>query len=351
MLSALIREHGGLDRLLLEEGEIPRPKAGEALLRIRYSALNRLDLFVLRGMPGMPLPLPMVPGSDMAGEIVQLGPQGRGEDPAASPLKVGDPVAVYPVSFCARCAACRRGEEHLCSEFGIFGETEDGGHREYACVPLRNLVKLPSHELLPAAAAAGLTYLTVHEMLFRKISLHSEQSVLVLAGSSGIGTAAIQLAKRAGCRVIATAGSAEKEAYAAAQGADHTVNHYEDPDWFRTVRKLTDSKGVDVVVEHPGSPTFPNSLKCLARAGSLITCGAGAGPYIEMDLRHLFIKQQRIIGSSMGPLSSFIDIMTLLSEGKIQPRIHNVYSLKFVQTAYKVLTDSRHQGKLLLEMS
>ncbi len=343
MRSALITSHGDLSNLKLVERPVPRSAPGQALVRIHYSALNHLDIFVLQGLPGMKLPLPMVPGSDFSGEIIELNRE------TETDLHPGDFVAIYPGTSCGRCPACRDGKEHYCRHFGIFGETQDGGHCEYISVPIKNCVRLGSAAMMKSAAAGGLTGLTAHEMLFGKANLQKEDSVLVIAANSGIGSIAIQMAKNRGCRVIATAGSDEKSDYARQLGADHVINHYGDPEWYRQIRTLTENRGVDVIIEHPGQATFSNSLKALAIGGRIVTCGASSGPHIQLDLRHLFIKQQQILGSTMGSSSTFRKVMDDIRTGALQTPIYKLYTMNDIHEAYSTLINSKQRGKILLE--
>ncbi|MCK5686596.1 zinc-binding dehydrogenase [bacterium] len=345
MKAAHIRSHGNISNLHIVSQEIPSPKTGQALIQIHYSALNHLDLFVLKGMPGMVLPLPMIPGSDFSGMIVEINdPDSKYPD-----FTAGNYVSVYPGTSCGDCVPCLEGKEHYCRYFGIFGETQNGGHCEYAAIPLKNLVKLETKSQLKSAAAGGLTYLTVHEMLVHKANARPEQTVLVLAANSGIGSAAIQMAKHLGCEVIATAGDEEKAQFALKSGADHVVQHYDDPNWSDQVKEITVGKGVDIVIEHPGKATFAQSMRSLGIGGKIITCGAGSGADIKFDLRHLFIKQQQIIGSTMGSYQSFKKVQNLLMQKNIRSFIHKTYSLDYLRESYTALAGSHHQGKILIE--
>lgn len=352
MISAMINTHGGLSHLTLAERDIPAARPGEAIIRIHFSALNHLDLFVLEGMPGMKLPLPLVPGSDFSGTIENIcDPDGRRVSTVVhddNSYNTGDAVAVYPVTSCGECPSCRSGREHDCRHFGIYGETRDGGHCQYINVPLRNLYKLPSEDNLKAAAAGGLTYLTVHEMLINKAAAVDGETVLVLAANSGIGSAAIQMAKYLGCEVIATAGNEEKAAFARKLGADHVIDHYADTDWYKQARQITMGRGADIVIEHPGQATFSNSLRSLANGGRLVTCGAGSGPLVSFDLRHLFIKQQQIIGSTMGPKNSFFEVQRLIADKKLRPMISQEYKLSDIKTAYNDLIRGKQLGKMAI---
>lgn len=343
-LTALIPRHGGREVLQILDLPIPEVSPGHAVVKIEYSALNHLDLFVREGMPGLKPVLPMIPGSDMAGTIVSLpGDNNFG-------FHTGDPVAVYPVRYCGHCPACATGNEHYCDHFGIFGETENGGHTRYFRAPLQNLLKIKNSELLQNTAAVGLTYLTAYQMLFERARLQNGETALILGASSGIGSAALQLARLGGAKkIIATAGSENKAKFALSQGADDVINHYTTMDWYKSVKSLTNGRGVDVVIEHTGAKTFANSMRSLAFGGRIVTCGATSGANAEFDLRHLFIKNQTIMGSTMGSRKSFLAVINLLTEGKIHPEISHILPLSEIHRAHEILENSHHFGKIVLQ--
>ncbi|MEO2195933.1 MAG: zinc-binding dehydrogenase, partial [bacterium] len=288
MKAVRFHEHGGLDVLRQEEVPDPEPGPGEVLIRVRTCALNHLDLWQRRGIPGVRLP--HCPGSDVAGEVVRASAGDVGE---------GQRVLVQPGLSCGRCAACLGGQDNLCRSYGLVGYQSEGGYAEFVTVPVENLVPIPDHIGFREAAAFPVTFLSAWHMLVTKAALRPGETVLILAAGSGLGQAAIQVALAQGARVIVTAGSDEKLARARELGAHEGIDHYRE-DIAKEVRRFTDRDGVDVVFEHVGQATWEPSMKSLKRGGRLVTCGATTGPSVSMDIRHLFSRQISLIGSYMG---------------------------------------------------
>ena len=340
MKAVVIREHGGPEVLRVEEVERPTPAAGEVLVRVRAVALNHLDLWVRRGIPGAPFHLPMTTGADVAGDIAELG---AGIDD----ISVGTPVMVLPGVSCGVCRRCLAGQDHLCSQYGILGETRPGGQAEYLAVPRENVVPKPERLSYEEAAALSLTFLTAWHMLVGRAELREGETVLVQAAGSGVGSAGIQIAKYFGATVITTAGSSEKLEAASALGADYTIN-YREENVAKRVREITQKRGVDVVFEHIGGETFENSLKCLAWAGRLVTCGATTGIQANVNLRHLFFKSQSILGSTMGTKAEYHELVRLYNEGHFKAVIDRVLPLHEVKSAHEVLENRQAFGKVVL---
>ncbi len=276
-------EHGGLEVLRHEEIPDPEPGPGEVLVRVRACALNHLDLWQRRGIPGVPLP--HSPGSDVAGEVVRGDTHGVAE---------GQRVLVQPGISCGRCVACLGGEDNLCRSYGLVGYQSEGGYAELVTVPVENIVPIPDRIGFVEAAAFPLTFLTAWHMLVTLAALRPGETVLILAAGSGVGQAAIQVARAQGARVIVTAGSDEKLARARELGADEGIDHYTQ-DIAKEVRRFTDRRGVDVVFEHVGQATWEQSMKSLRRGGRLVTCGATTGPSVSIDIRHLFSQVLRML--------------------------------------------------------
>ncbi|HUP45097.1 MAG TPA: zinc-binding dehydrogenase [Thermoanaerobaculia bacterium] len=342
MRAIVVKEHGGLDKLELTDVPEPVPQAGEALIRIHAVALNHLDLWVRRGVPGHTFPLPIIPGSEAAGVIERV-------NGASSEWREGDEVIVAPGFSCGLCAACLSGRDPLCLRYGIYGETADGGCREKAAVPIRNLLRKPARLSFAEAAALPLDMLTAWHMLIARAELRSGETVLVQAGGSGIGTAAIQIAKLWGATVYATAGSPEKTARARELGADATID-YNRGDFVAEVRALTGKRGVDVVVEHVGGETFQRSLRLLARGGRLVTCGATTGAEVSINLRLVFFKLLSILGSTMGSLSELHEILQHVEAGRLRPVVDRVLPLADVAEGHRVLEAREAFGKVVLEV-
>ena len=339
MRAIVVREHGGVDRL--EQTDLPAPVAGpaEALVRVRAVALNHLDIWVRRGVPGHKFPLPIIPGAEVAGVIETIAPNDR--------WKAGDEVVVAPGFSCGLCTACLSGNDPLCANFGIFGETKNGGCAELIAVPQRNLLRKPSSLSFTDAAAIPLDFLTSWHMLVARARLRPGETVLVHAGGSGVGSAAIQIAKLWGATVFSTAGSAAKAARARELGADETIL-YRDVDFSAEVRRLTGKRGVDVVVEHVGADTFDRSLKSLAKGGRLVTCGATSGNTATININLVFFKLLSILGSTMGSLAEMHEIMKHVEAGKLRPVVDRVLPLSEIANAHRILENREAFGKVVL---
>ncbi len=339
MKAVRIHEHGGPEVLTYEDAPDPEPGADDALVRVEACALNHLDLFVRAGaVPG--LELPHIPGSDVAGTLEAVGAN-------VEELQAGDPVVLNPSLSCGRCEFCRMGEDSLCASFSIVGEHGDGGYAERVKVPARNLMKTPDGFSFEEAAAAPLTFLTAWRMLITRARVQAGEDILVLGASGGVGTAALQIAKLAGARVLVTAGSDEKLQRLEQMGADELIN-YSEVDFSKDVYQRTGKRGVDVVVENVGEATFKGSVRCLRKGGRLVTCGATTGPKGEVDLRVFFWKQLELIGSTMGTRAEFDDVMNLVWERKLQPIVHQTFPLSDAHKAHEAMADGDFFGKLVL---
>lgn len=342
MKAIVVREHGGIEKLELTGVPEPELKPGEAIVGVRAVALNHLDLWVRRGVPGHTFHLPMIPGAEIAGVIDKVGDNALG-------WKAGDEVLVAPGYSCGLCVACLAGNDPLCSgDHGIFGETRDGGAAEKVAVPVRNLMRKPAHLSFAEAAALPLDMLTAWHMLVARAEVRPGETVLVQAGGSGVGSAAIQIARLWNARVIATAGSVEKAARAKELGAHETIN-YREADFLAEVRRLTGKRGVDVVVEHVGGETFEKSLKALARGGRLVTCGATAGAEAKINIRLVFFKLLSILGSTMGSLAEMHAIMGHVAAGTLRPVVDRVLPLSQIAEGHRVLEAREAFGKVVLE--
>ncbi len=338
MKAVRFHEHGGLDVLRLEEVPDPEPGPGEALIRVRYCALNHLDLWQRRGIPGVRLP--HCSGSDVAGEVVRaFGGVGEGQR-----------VLVQPGISCGRCAACLGGEDNLCRSYGLVGYQSEGGYAELVTVPVENIVPIPDHISLLDAAAFPMTFLSAWHMLVTKAALRPGETVLILAAGSGLGQAAIQVAVAQGARVIVTAGSDEKLARARDLGAHEGIDHYRQ-DIVKEVRRFTDRRGVDVVCEHVGQATWEASMKSLKRGGRLVTCGATTGPSVSMDIRHLFSRQISLIGSYVGSKGELLRACELFFDGRFKPVIDSTFPLDAAADAQRRLEDKSQFGKVVLQIS
>jgi len=341
MKAVAFYEHGTLDNVRYTDVAEPQIGPDEVLLQVKASALNRLDLWVLEGWPGLKLKLPHIMGSDGAGVVAQVGAN-------VTDFAVGDRVAVNPTLFCGECIYCRRGQDNMCHHFAILGEHVDGFFAEYTAVPARNLLKMPDSATFAVAAAASLVFVTAWHSLIKAGGLQAGESVLIVGSGGGVNTAAIQIARLAGAGPIYVVGSSdEKLAQARELGADITINRHAE-DWGRAVFKATNRQGVDVVVDNVGAATFTASMRSLTRGGRLLTVGNTSGPRFEIDNRLIFGKQLRVIGSTMGTSIDYEEVMTLVFNGRLHPIIDTIYPLAEGPTALQRLQDGDVSGKLVL---
>ncbi len=341
MQVVVIREHGGLDRLLFEDRPVPEPGPGDVRVAIRAIGLNHLDAWVRRGVPGHAFPLPIVPGCDGAGFIDALGPGVAG-------LEVGRRVVLAPGVVAGDDAWTASGDDHLSPGYGILGEARDGTCASYVVVPARNAIPLADAIEFTTAAAFPLVALTAWSMVVRRARLEPGETVLVHAAGSGVSTMAIQIARLAGAsRVIATTSSAAKAARARDLGADEVLD-YTDKDWSRAAKRATGGRGVDVVLDHVGAATFGDSLKALACGGRYVTCGATTGPRVEAHLNLIFFKNLAVIGSTMGRLGDLHRLIGLLEAGRLAPIVDDVLPLSEIREAHRRIEAREVFGKLVL---
>ena len=339
MRAVRFHEHGGPEVLRYEEAPDPQPAEGRAIVRVRACALNHLDLWERRGLDRVKLPLPHISGSDIAGEVV---------DPGGADVAAGQRVMLQPGLRCGACAACRRGHDNQCVEYDVLGLRSDGGYAELVSVPAENVIAIPPHVDFVAAAAFPLTFLTAWHMLMTRAGLREGDVVLVLAGGSGVGQAAIQLARHFGARVFATSAPSKADR-TRALGAEAVFDHYAG-DFSKEVKRLTGGRGADIVVEHVGEATWDRSVRSLATGGRLVTCGATTGHAAALDLRHLFARQLSLLGSYMGRFDELKAAVPLLFEGKVAPVIDEVFPLERAADAQRRLEARGQFGKIVLEV-
>ncbi len=340
MKAVRIHQHGGPQVLVYENIPEPQIKANEVLVRVHAVSLNHLDLWVRSGIPGVKLALPHILGSDIAGEVVDVGE-------LCERVKPGQRVVLSPGLSCRQCQKCVEGKDNECRRYTLFGTGIDGGDRELVPAPEYAVIPIPDTLSFEEAAAVPLVYLTAWHMLFSRANLQAGEDVLVLAASSGVGMAAVQLAKLFHCRVIATAGGDEKMAKARQLGADDVIDHYRQ-DISGEVRKITGKRGVDVVFEHVGRATWQKSIESLAPAGRLVTCGATTGYDVALDLRFLFSKQYALYGSYMGTLGELHRVLQFVFRGLVKPVIDKVYPMSEIVAAHERLERKEQFGKIIL---
>lgn len=340
MKAIRIHKHGGVDVLGIDDIPEPSPKEKEVRVRLKATSLNHMDLWMRQGIPGIAKP-PIILGCDGSGVVEDVGAK-------VTAFKTGDRVFFYSLLGCGDCPACQKNLINECLKARMLGEHTDGTHREFICLPQKNVIKLDdciSHE---EAAAFPLVFLTAWHMLTAKAGVKSGETVLVIGAASGVGSAAVQIAKLLGATVIATAGSAEKCALAKKIGADFVIDHYKEGISAK-VKEFTDKKGANVIVEHVGEKVWTECLKSLAWHGRLVTCGATTGPLVNLDLRHVFIKQQRIIGSTMGTPDELAEIHRNIASKKLTPVIAKVFPFQQIKEAHQFLERSSHFGKVIIK--
>lgn len=344
MRALTLTQLGGLEHLVVQE--VPEPVVAsptDVLVRIRAAALNHLDLFVVKGLPGVQYSFPHVMGGDGAGVVEAVGP-------AVRAVRPGDRVMINPGISCHACDPCLDGEHSLCTTYRLLGEHLPGSIAEYLVVPERNLARVPDGMPWPEAAAFSLATLTAWRMLVTRARLHAGETALIWGVGGGVSLAALRIAKLLGARVIATSASDRKLEVARSLGADVTINHAR-TDVAAEVRALTGKRGVEVVVDNVGERTWEASLRCLARMGRLVTCGGTTGPMVVTDVRKLFWYQWSILGSTMGNHREYREIVRLAGEGKLWPLIDRVVPLEDAPRAFARLAEAEQMGKIVIEVS
>ncbi|HXX71448.1 MAG TPA: zinc-binding dehydrogenase [Candidatus Acidoferrum sp.] len=341
MKAVVITGHGGPE--VLRYTDVPKPSIGshDVLVRVRACALNHLDLWVRRGLPGRSVPFPHIPGSDISGEVAEVGENVKN-------ARVGDKVLLAPGISCGQCEACLGGRDTFCKDYVLFGSTVHGGYAEFVRSPAANVIPIPAGLSFEQAAAVPLVFLTAWHMLLDRAQLKPAEEVLVIAAGSGVGSAAVQIAKVTGARVIATAGSDRKAVKAKELGADDTLLHV--GEFAREVKRLTNGRGVDVVFEHVGAATWDQSIYSLAPGGRLVTCGATTGFENKINVGYLFARQLSILGSFMGPKSDLFAVLELLKRGLLKPVIDCVMPLEQAAEAHRYLENREQFGKVVLRV-
>jgi NADPH:quinone reductase-like Zn-dependent oxidoreductase len=344
MRALVLEAVGGLAHLAL--AEVPAPEVRgphDVRVRLRAAALNHLDLFVADGLPGVAYDFPHVVGSDGAGIVESVGS-------AVTTVRPGDRVMINPGISCGTCDECHRGEESVCAAFQVLGEHRSGTLAELVVVPESNLGIPPSAMPWPEAAAFSLATLTAWHMLVTRAQVRAGETVLIWGAGGGVALAAVQVAARAGARVIATSSSDAKLEVARRYGAAFVVNHATE-DVVARARQLTDNRGAEVIVDSVGEPTWPRSTRLLRRGGRLVTCGATGGPHVELDLRRLFWHQWSLLGSTMGSQAEYREIVRLAGEGQLWPHVDQVVPFDRAIEAYERLARGEQTGKLVVELA
>jgi NADPH:quinone reductase-like Zn-dependent oxidoreductase len=337
MKAIRIHKFGKADVLRIDEVIEPICKSHQVKVKIKATGINHLDIWVRKGLPW--ITFPWVLGSDGTGIIIETGCE-------ASKWKVGDEVVIHPGYSCGNCKFCNNQQENYCSNYGILGESCDGLQQEFCCLNENQLASKPSHLSFTEMASMPLVFMTSWQMLVDRAKLQKNEWVLIYGGTSGVGAAAIQIAKHLGANVIASVGDEAKKDIVKKMGADFVINH-SDPDWLEKVKTI--NKGYDVIFEHVGQATWDKSMSLLSKGGRVVTCGATTGFKVEIDLRHLFFKQQSILGSTMSNFNNFYLIIDKINKGIFKPFIDSVYPFEQVSLAHQKIENRQHNGKVVLE--
>lgn len=338
MKAIRIHKCGGPEVLRWETVPDPLCLPNQVLVQMKAMSINHLDIWVRNGLFNYPLPIIM--GSDGAGVIVEVGQEVEG-------WKVGDAVIIQPGTYCGNCQFCQEGKENFCADYGILGETENGTQCELMALNSEQLERKPDFLSFEETAAFPLVFLTSYTMLIRRAKIQKGETILILGAGSGVGSAAIQIAKLYNCRIIATGGDEKKLQLAKSLGADYVINHSAEI-IHKRVKEITDGVGADIVFEHVGEATWNSSLKSLRRGGRLVTCGATTGANVSINLRHLFIKNLSILGSTMGDRKAFSEVVEWLAQGKIKPVVDRVFSMSEVAKAHVHIENRQQFGKVVL---
>ncbi len=340
MKAAVFHEFGDVDKFRFEEFPDPEVKAGEVLIKVKACALNHLDLWQRQGLPGVTLP--HISGSDVSGIVENSGGGIEG-------IKKGDEVIVSPGISCMKCIKCLTGDDNQCSKYNILGYRNNGGYAEYVSVPAVNILPKPKHLSFEEAASMPLVFLTAWHMLIGRGGVKPGDTVLVQAGGSGVGIAAIQIAKLFNARVITTVGSDDKIEKAKSLGADDVIN-YRKQDFEEEVKRLTDKQGIDIIIDHIGPDVWDKNIRSLARNGRLVTCGSTSGPSANIDLRYVFSRHLAILGSYMGRKPELLEVLKFVDSGKLRPVVHKVFDLKDAGKAQEEMLDRKNFGKIVLRV-
>lgn len=341
MKAVQLTSHGSPGQLVYHDIPDPVPARAEVLVQVRACGLNRLDLWFEEGTLPIPPSLPRIPGGEISGEIIVLGP-------GVTDWRTGDRVAVQSNLFCGECEFCARGEESLCLKGRLLGVQRDGGFAEMVSVPENALVRLPAGVDFETAAALTLASSTAMHMLTHRATVRSGDWVLVIGGASGVGSGAIQIARQLGARVISTGSTPAKRQFATSLGAEHVVDS-SDPNWPAEVRQITGKRGVDLVVEHVGGDVLPKCFECLARGGTVVTCGATAGRDIALNLWSFFVKEQTLIGSYGRRRQDMLAALQWAAEGRLKAAIAEIFPLAQTRAAFDALRHRQVMGKLVIK--
>lgn len=342
MKAVIFYEHGGVDKLTYADMEKPKISPYEVMVKVKACALNHLDIWVRQGLPGIEIPMPHIPGSDIAGEVAEVGMEVKNFRP-------GDRVIIAPGVRCRKCVYCITNNDSMCNSFKIMGFQVQGGYAEFAKAHVDNIIPVSNKLSFEEWASIPLVFLTAWHMLITRGQLKPGENVLIHAAGSGIGSAAVQIARLAGAHVIATGRGTEKLEKAKQLGADEVIDYSKD-NYAEKVRFITNNKGVDLIFEHIGPDTWEKNLQCLAKGGRMVVCGATSGPTTTIDIRLLFMKQHMIIGCYMGSKKELLDVLNLVELGKLKPVIDSIFPLEEASAAQQKMLQRENFGKIVLKI-
>ena len=340
-LAVRVHEHGSPEVLKVESIDVPRIGPNEVLVEIKAVGINHMDIWMRQGIPGLKIPLPLILGCDSTGIVLEVGSE-------VKHVKVGMEYVLSPASSCGVCEYCVAGQQNLCRDYHIFGETRDGGYTNLQVYPSSNILPKPKNLSFEEAAAMPLVFITAWQMLVTKGKVKASDFVVIHAAGSGVGSAGIQIAKVFNATVIATAGSDAKLQKATELGADFVLNYVENPDWWKEIRGITGKRGADIVQDHIGGEIFEKSINCLAKGGRIVTCGTTAKPDVNIDLRRVFFKNCEILGSTMGTFADVLTILKYAEKGIFKPVIDRVMPLTEASKAHQIIEDREQFGKIIL---
>ncbi|MCG3204136.1 MAG: Quinone oxidoreductase 1 [Elusimicrobia bacterium] len=343
MKAVLITRHGAPDVLTVDDLPKPEPKENEVLVKVHYASLNHLDLWIRKGSPAYPVSFPHVSGADGSGIVEKLGAGAEGVSP-------GDRVLIFPGISCGQCVWCEKGLDNQCETYEIMGSKRPGSLQEYVAVPDQNVIPIPDSIEFEQAAAFPLAYLMAWHLLFGRAKLTSNDTVLVSGAGSGVGMAALQIAKWKGAKVFATTTGRHKISKIKLGGAEDVFFDEKDSDYSKWIAKKTELKGADVVIDHVGPATWEKSLRSLAKYGRLVTCGATSGPVVNMDLRHLFSRNLSVLGGRMGTQREFQDLCAPIFHGEIKPVIDKIFPMEEITSAHDYFEGRQQVGKILIKI-
>jgi NADPH:quinone reductase-like Zn-dependent oxidoreductase len=341
MKAVILEQHGGPEVLQYADFPAPEPGQGQVQVQIHAAAMNRLDVLVRSGWPGIRLEYPHILGADGAGVISAIGP-------GVTSYQVGERVVINSNLSDGKCEFCQAGQDNRCTSWGLLGETAPGTYAQYVVVPDRNVLALPVEFPFDRAAAASLVFLTAWHSLITRGQVQRGESILIVGAGGGVNTAALQIAKYVGAKVYVVGSNMAKLQRAEELGADELIDRSRDADWSKTVYQLTNKRGVDVVVDNVGASTLPLSLRAARKGGRILTVGNTSGPKFEFDNRYMFAKHLTFSGSTMGTRTDFVEVMSLIFAGKLHPVLDETFALRDARRAHERMERGEFFGKIIL---